>query len=75
VAIAAGYRKVQETPDSVEYLYGDPEPDRRLTFSKAERTFVVADGREDHVTRAVVLAVLRRLQETGTWPKGGGVQH
>lgn len=64
-----------ETPEQVQYLFGSPELTRVLTFTKADRTPSFEDKREDFVTRAVALAILRRLNATGTWPRGGGVQH
>jgi hypothetical protein len=75
VAILQEYRKVRETEEEVDYLFGFPEKDRQLTIYKEARTFWVTDGQEDHATLAVVRGILRRQQTDGTWPNGGGIQH
>jgi hypothetical protein len=75
MAILQRYRKVRETDQEVEYIFGDPEMDRSLTIHKVERTYKVADGREDHATRAVLRGILNRATTENSWPGGGGVQH
>jgi hypothetical protein len=75
MAIHQSYRKLRETDQEVEYSFGFPAKDRRLTFHLPDHTFSVADEREDHAVRAVVRGIVGRYEETGAWPKGGGVQH
>jgi hypothetical protein len=75
VAILQEYQKVRETDQEVEYAYGYPEKDRRLTIHKAGGTPMVADGREDIATQAVFRGIMRRFRAENTWPNGGGVQH
>ena len=75
VAILERYRKVRETDQEVEYLFGFPEMDRHLTISKVEQAYLVADGREDYASRAVLRGIMRRFLDEKTWPGGGGVQH
>jgi hypothetical protein len=75
IAIVQRYRKVRETGQEVEYTYGFPEMDRRLTIDTTSGTCTVADGREDHATLAVIRGIGRRFRAESTWPNGGGVQH
>jgi len=74
MAILQRFRKVSETDQEVEYAFGDPEMDRQLVINKADRTFRLADGREDHAFRAVLGRIMGRMAEDQTWPKGGGIQ-
>jgi hypothetical protein len=75
MAILQEYKKVRETEQEVEYAYGFPEKDRQLIINKVAGTFIVADGREDYGTRAVIRGIMRRVREEKAWPGGGGVQH
>ena len=42
---------------------------------KVEQAYLVADGREDYASRAVLRGIMRRFLDEKTWPGGGGVQH
>lgn len=75
MAILQEYLKVRETEQEVEYAYGFPEKDRRLTYDKQKGSWTVADGRLDPATQAVVRGILRRYRSDSTWPNGGAVQH
>jgi hypothetical protein len=75
MAIVQRYRKVRETDEEVEYTYGFPEMDRRLTIDKASGDVTVGDGREDYGTRAVIRGIGLRYHTENAWPNGGGVQH
>lgn len=66
---------VQETDETVEYAYGHPEKDRRMTFCTATRRPTTPMEQMDHGSRAVVWGILRRLNADQRWPKGGIVQH
>ncbi len=74
MAVLQRFRKVRETGQEVEYTFGYPEMTRQLTISKADRTYSVTDGQEDHASRAVVRTILRRWTDEQTWPPGGGTQ-
>lgn len=74
MAVLQRFRKVWETDQDVEYLFGYPELDRQLTISKVDRTHRVADGREDHALRAVLRRIMARAADETTWPEGGGIQ-
>jgi hypothetical protein len=74
MAILQRFRKAEETDHEVHYLFGDPELDRRLTINKLDRTYRVADQREDYAFRAVARRILVREADEKTWPAGGGVQ-
>jgi hypothetical protein len=74
MAILQRFLKVRETDTEVEYQFGYPEMDRQLTIDKADRRFRVADGSEDHASRAVLARVTARAATEGTWPGGGAVQ-
>jgi hypothetical protein len=74
MAILQRFRKAAETDQEVHYLFGYPEPDRQLTINKLDRTYRVADQREDHASRAVVSRILAREADEKSWPVGGGIQ-
>jgi hypothetical protein len=74
MAILQRFRKVTETDREVEYAFGFPEMDRQLTIDKVDRSFRVADGSEDHASRAVLTRVTARAATEGAWPDGGAVQ-
>ena len=74
MAILQRFRKVRETDREVEYQFGFPEMDRSLTIDKTDRRFRVADGAEDHASRAVLTRVTARAATEGAWPGGGAVQ-
>ena len=75
MAILQEYRKVRQTEQKVEYVFGYPEKDRQLSCDEAKQARTVADGRLDPATQAVVRGILRRQRAETTWPNGAGVQH
>jgi hypothetical protein len=74
MAILQRFRKGAETETEVHYFFGYPELDRRLTINKLDRTYLVADQREDHAFLAVLRRILAREAAEKAWPAGGGVQ-
>jgi len=68
------FRKTRETEQEVEYIFGDTSPDRSLTIHKADGTYQVADGREDHALLAAIRRIRGRAKAENAWPTFGAIQ-
>ena len=77
MAVYLVYRKVSETPETVEYRWGDDPGalSRRVVLDPRAPTRWPTVGGEEPLMPTLVRAVVKRQRETGTWPDRGVVEH
>jgi hypothetical protein len=77
MAIYVVYRKVAETPESVEYRYGPAEDQLGTTVVIDPRrpTEMPRVGADEPLMPQVVRGVIKRQRATGAWPERGVVEH
>ena len=77
MAIRVVYRKVAETPESVEYRYG-PTEDRLETtvvIDPRRPTETPTIGADEPLMPPVVRGLVKRQRATGAWPEHGVIEH
>ena len=75
MAFLSYYRKVEETAERLEYVYGfDPdELDRPLCLDKSTHRLVWGEGKPPPSLVATAAGILRGQRKTGEWPERGYV--
>ncbi len=75
MAFLSYYRKVEETAERLEYVYGfEPdELDRPLCLDKSTHRLVWGEGKPPHSLVATAAGILRGQRKTGEGPERGYV--
>ncbi|MCW6006540.1 hypothetical protein K1W54_18435 [Micromonospora sp. CPCC 205371] len=71
MGILVDFRKVREDNQTVEYLFGYPEMDRRLVVQKDSQTGRPLDGETNGQYSHALMGILKRHHRDRAWPDRG----